>query len=581
MCASIDDVTQAIEAGTTSIIEYNNAIRDIEWEVFDLIQERMSDITAEADFLIELMSNKKLFDDNGKMTDEGQATVGLHAQNYNTYMYQSDEIGKEIANLDKQLAKDPYDKELLNRRRELIELQREAILNAEQEKNAIKDLVQEGIDLELDSLSELIDKYNDALQSQKDLYDHQKRVEEQTKNIASLQKQLASLEGDNSEESRKRIQELKLELSEAEEELAETEYEKFIQDSEQLLTSLYDQYELLLNERIDNTDYLIAQQIEAVNANASTISTTLETVADEVGTTLSTEMEAIWGEGGKAKSVVTLYGDGFQNKLTTTNTTLAGIKTSVDNMVASLNKEAQNTVTTNKTTTSAQKDPVNTKPTTEPKKETPKEEPKTIKVGGKINAGNAQIYDYAGDKSGERQYYRNDPIYTVLSEKNGYLKVRYHKLSSGVTGWFKKTDVKAYATGKKKFSNDEIAWTQENGQEFIVRPSDGAILTPVAKGDSVLTSAASRNIWNMANNPAEFIKNNLSLGSTSVPNNSTVQNSVIQNFENVTFSMPNVRNYDELIRDMQKDPNFERLVEAMSIGKLAGKSSLAKGKAIR
>ncbi len=71
----------------------------------------------------------------------------------------------------------------------------------------------------------------------------------------------------------------------------------------------------------------------------------------------------------------------------------------------------------------------------------------SIKVGGLINAGKAQIYDYTGDKSGERQYFLNDPIYKVLDEKNGYLLTRWHKLNTGYTGWFKKSDVKAYAKG--------------------------------------------------------------------------------------------------------------------------------------
>lgn len=70
-----------------------------------------------------------------------------------------------------------------------------------------------------------------------------------------------------------------------------------------------------------------------------------------------------------------------------------------------------------------------------------------IKVGGLINAGKAQIYDYAGDKSGERQYFLDDPIYKVLDEQNGYLLTRWHKLNTGYTGWFKKSDVKAYAKG--------------------------------------------------------------------------------------------------------------------------------------
>lgn len=72
---------------------------------------------------------------------------------------------------------------------------------------------------------------------------------------------------------------------------------------------------------------------------------------------------------------------------------------------------------------------------------------KTISVGGKINAGSAQIYDYAGDTSGERQYFRSDPVYNVLKESGDWIQVRHHKLSSGITGWFKKSDVTAMNTG--------------------------------------------------------------------------------------------------------------------------------------
>ena len=81
--------------------------------------------------------------------------------------------------------------------------------------------------------------------------------------------------------------------------------------------------------------------------------------------------------------------------------------------------------------------------TTEEKKDTPKKE---IKVGGKINAKGAKIYGYIGGE-GYIQHFKDDPIYKVLDEKSGYLKVRWHKQTSGVTGWFKKSDVKAYKQG--------------------------------------------------------------------------------------------------------------------------------------
>lgn len=581
MSSEIDNVTQSIEESTTAIIEFENAIRDIEWEVFDLIQERISNITEEADFLIELLSSEKLFDDKGQLTNEGMATVGLHGQNYNMYMHQADDYGKQADEISKQLESDPYDQELIAKRQEYLDLQRESILAAQQEKEAIRDLVEEGINLELDSLQELIDEYNDALDSQKDLYEYQKNVEEQIKNIASLEKQWAAYAGDDSEEAQQKRQQISADLEEARKDLEETEFDKYIQDTEEILDNLYLDYETILNQRLDNIDALVESMIAEVNANAGTISDTLTTTADSVGYTLSEELQKIWGAGG---TVLEMYGK-FDSGISSIDKVLGEIKTQIDNMTKETDKEAGDKVDGEDPKPSSGQDP---EPVITPivgdaikKESNSNTTTKSITVGGLINAGSAKIYDYAGDTSGERQYYRNDPIYKVLSEKNGYLLVRYHKLSSGATGWFKKSDVKAYATGVKKIGSDDMAWTQENGQEYIVRPSDGAILTPLAKNDSVLTSAASSNIWNMANSPAEFIKDNLNLGTANVPNNSNVQSSYTQNLDKVVFNLPNVKNYEELLSAMQKDKNFERLILSMSIDRLAGKSNLAKGKAIR
>lgn len=168
MCAEIDSVTQAIEESTTALLEYDNAMREIDWSVFDLIQERISAVSEESEFLIELLSNKKLYDDDGNLTSQGSATLGLYASSYNTNMYQADLVGEEAEKLRKQLEADPYDTALEERYREMIALQREYILAAEDSKNAIVDMVESGIDLELEALDEKIQKYEEALDSQKD-----------------------------------------------------------------------------------------------------------------------------------------------------------------------------------------------------------------------------------------------------------------------------------------------------------------------------------------------------------------------------------------------------------------------------
>lgn len=615
-CATIDEVTQAIESGTTSLIEYNNAMRDIDWQIFDLIQERISDITAEADFLIELMSNKDLFDDNGKFTEQGVATIGLHGQNYNTYMYQADDLAKQIAELDKQLAQ-KYDSAVEEKRRELIQDRYDAILAAENEKNAIKDLVEEGINLELDALQERIDLHNEELDSMKNLYDYQKNVEEQTKNIASLRKQLGAYEGFDDEETRAKVQELKVSLEEAEADLKETEYDKFISDQTALLDTLYTEYETILNSRLDNIDFLLEQVIDGINAaagadgtitsalgaegaiaaalgsSATTIGETLKTEVGNVGTKLSTAMSNIWLGDGSGKAVLDLYGKDFQVRSTTTNDALNSIKANVNAMVDDIDKDAQKKVSANKTTTSAKKNPVATTNTNKNTTTKNNNSSNTTKITDDTLMGIASaIWIYGSSSGWGNNPFREDKLSNKIGASNAK-KVQDNINKHGSNGdlydfWIKKGKnldkykYNAFKLGAKLIDEPQLAWTQEGRkQEFIVRPSDGAILTPVAKGDSILTSVASGNIWSMANNPAEFIKDNLKLDAANVPNGTNVQNGFVQNFENITFNMPNVRNYEQLISEMQRDPKFEKLILAMTVDQIAGKSKLAKGKSIK
>lgn len=168
MVNAVLDVESAIKDANSALIEYQNSMRDLEWEIFDKIQELYSNIHAETDFYIDLMSNKKLVDEDGAFTDQGQATLGLHAVNFNSYMAQADKYAKEITDINAKLAKDPNNQTLLDRRIELEEAQRDLISSAEDEKQAIKSLYEEGYNGLLDSLSELIDKRKELLNSQKD-----------------------------------------------------------------------------------------------------------------------------------------------------------------------------------------------------------------------------------------------------------------------------------------------------------------------------------------------------------------------------------------------------------------------------
>lgn len=134
-----------------------------------------------------------------------------------------------------------------------------------------------------------------------------------------------------------------------------------------------------------------------------------------------------------------------------------------------------------------------------------------------------------------------------------------------------------YAVGLKNAPKAENAWVNELGNESIVKPSENAIVTHIAKGDSVLTADATRNIWDMASDPSDFISKNLfSNGVRSdVEPRVYVDNRKIGEVE---FNLPNVLNYEDFMRRMQRDNKFEGMIQDMTIGIVAGKSSLAKNK---
>ena len=619
MVNQIDEVTLAIEQGNTAIIEYANSIRDIEWELFDILQSQISQITKESDFLINLLSSDKLYDDKGRLTNEGMATAGLHGQNYNVYMAQADKYAQEILNIDKELANNPYNQDLINRRQELLELQQESILAAEDEKQAIIDMVSEGIELELDALQELIDSYTDALDAQKDLYDYQKKVAEQTKKIADLEKQMSAYAGDGSEEARTKIQQIKVSLEEAKTNLEETEYDRYISDQKKLFDELYIEYETILNQRLDNVDALLEDMILEINNSANSISTTISEKAESVGYTLSESMNSIWSNGNtEVTSVLTTYGkgiqDGINNVSTTVSTTIGAVNSNLQNMIMQLNTISDTKVDVANTSSSANSNQTKTNTSSDSSNSSNSSNSDSSSSSSSSNSSNSSnntSNSNSSKKRTEKEYYgvalaiwngnygwgngstRNDrlkkkgfdanKVKTIINKigKDGYVSSgkwvgKYHGITSLSPYHYNK-----FADGKKNINRNQWALTQEKGLEMIVRPSDGAILTPIAKYDSVLDAKASNNIWDMSNNPSEFIKDNLKLNEVSTPICQNVQNAYTQHLEKVVFNMPNVKNYEDLLSAMQHDKNFERLIMAMTIDQVAGKTSLAKGKSIR
>lgn len=168
MRIDINDVEQALQQANTQLVEFNQTLQQIRWDIFDRASDYKDLFIEESNFLAELISRRDLYNEVGSLTAEGLAVQGLHAVNYNAYMEQSEAYAEEIKRLNDEIANDPNDLELIDRRNELIGLQQEAIKNSIKEKESIQSLYEDGYNKMLDSLQKVIDKRKELLNSQKD-----------------------------------------------------------------------------------------------------------------------------------------------------------------------------------------------------------------------------------------------------------------------------------------------------------------------------------------------------------------------------------------------------------------------------
>ncbi|OLA71302.1 MAG: hypothetical protein BHW52_02570 [Ruminococcus sp. 37_24] len=610
----IDQVAISLKEAQNKVVEFQASIRDLKWEQFDQLQEAIGRITSESDFLIDLMSHKDMYDKDGKMTEQGLATMGLHGVNYNTYMAQADKYKEEMLKISEELANDPNNQKLIDRKNELIDAQQQAILSAENEKDSIKDLIQDGIDKQLDALDDLIDKYLDCLESEKSLYEYRKKIGEQSEKIASLQKQLSSLQGDNSEENKAKLQKLKEDLKSAQDDMEETQYDKYISDQKKLFDELKQDYKKALDDRMDNVDVLISDAIASINSNSSNISQTLQTESKNVGYTLSGEMQTIWTSQSQALS---LYDGKFETRFTGITTAIGNVYDRQKDMIDAINAMAEKWIAKadqmlqQPTKTEGVLEEVEQKPDKdnvaegnptpdppkvsdkdsikdavlvdpdEPKKKPNKNDNKKMgngkaEVGDKVTFSSGRYYEASDGSGASGNMYLGKKVKITRINKGSKYPYAIDATDGTELGWVKLNQLKGYASGIMRVPNDQLAWTQEQGEEAIVR-NDGSILTPLSRDVSVLNADMTKNLWDFMGNPGSFLSDysdGEKFGVKNVDNSSSVDVGGVT----IQCNMPNVQNANDLLHELTTNKDIEKAICAMTIGRAMGGSSLAKYK---
>ena len=361
---------------------------------------------------------------------------------------------------------------------------------------------------------------------------------------------------------------------------------------------------------MDNVDVLISDAIASINSNSSNISQTLQTESKNVGYTLSGEMQTIWTS---QSQVLSLYDDKFKTRFTGVTTAIENVYNRQKDMIDAINAMAEKWI--------AKADQMLQQPTQTKTDDNKTDTGKTDdnKTNTNTNTGDGKDHHLDGALLwGEGEYdklHKNDNKKTgngkaEVGDKVTFSSGRYYEASDGTgasgnmylgkkvkitrinkgskypyaidatdgteLGWVKLNQLKGYASGIMRVPNDQLAWTQEQGEEAIVR-NDGSILTPLSRDVSVLNADMTKNLWDFMGNPGSFLSDysdGEKFGVKNVDNSSSVDVGGVT----IQCNMPNVQNANDLLHELTTNKDIEKAIKAMTIDRIRGGSSLAKYK---
>lgn len=552
MVSQINDVTNAINESKQSAQEFENAIQELEWSNFEKLQERIADITEEADFLINELSRRDLVDEDvAGLTSEGNAAMALYASEYGTMIKQVQQYQDEIDKVRQELSNDPYNETLIDHLQELEEAQQDIVSSAGDMKDAMIDLTSQALEAQKTALQDIISDYQDMMDLQNDAYDYQKSISDMVTDINNVQKQLSVYAGDDSEEARATIQQLQSDLRDKQESLEDTQRQKLTSDINNMFDDLMDNYSDYVDTIIDNLDDNFDKLIDVVNNGLADSKETILSLADKLGIDVSDELTGILGgndilgsSGNAVEGVVSL--EDMLNEI-------ANAKSSeeVDQIVTRLTSEESNRkyfgdqgaaylaaqkkkqeleaqqayeqgqqsqITQSGSGSGSSEAQNNAKLAEKAAKYIRKNMDPAKKDRKDLSDVNKKIYDMTNGQtlSGNELEGLSKKLgithNNAKKEGNLFQKLKEIGLFDG--GWKIRENsithvgtvignLDSFAKGAKSIPKDMLAITQEAGFEFI-RTDDG-MLTPLKKGDSVFSHDQSENLWEMSkHDPADL-----------------------------------------------------------------------------
>lgn len=131
-----------------------------------------------------------------------------------------------------------------------------------------------------------------------------------------------------------------------------------------------------------------------------------------------------------------------------------------------------------------------------------------------------------------------------------------------------------YRKGTKSATKGLHIYDEDNpGSEVLV--TKYGTLRQFDSGDMVFNADQVEKLWNLSKGMPNMYMDNLGAKLPDIPNiSNNLANKVDVEFGDVTLSLPNVKNYEDFMKQMVSDKRFLKAVQEGTLGQVLGRNSL-------
>ena len=294
-----------------SIVDCDSALADLKKNIMEIRYSKFEQSLDNLDFtgdmassVRDLMNKEGIYDDDVQLTSTGYAQLALMSTELTSAKQKTVNYQAAINALKKDLKNGNITQAQYNEKlQEYQKGQMDAAKSTKSAKDAILDLVKNGIEKQTEAMEKLINKRKEELQKMKEADDYQKNMADRSKEINAIKAQIAALEGNDSKEAIAQKKNLNSQLQKLQDEYDETrkdhEYDVISQGYDSQLAKFKENQEAVTKELESSTEAqqkAISEVLEATKNQQAVVYEELKAIAGDYQMSLTDSLTKPWSD---------------------------------------------------------------------------------------------------------------------------------------------------------------------------------------------------------------------------------------------------------------------------------------------